>query len=293
MQDYALNIRKLRKQKNMKQTDLAAGICSQGMISKIEKKQLRPDIDLLILIAKKLDVSVSELIGEHTETQNKKYLMHITSLLNSREFDVLESYLDSKAATDESVLNNPAFSRWLKGVLLATNHEDAENALQELTEALRIIDESGQPQEDLRVRIYTTLASTYILQNNYDQSIKFSNLAISLLPKTELDFETKQKVYYTLALAYSYQENFAETIFHTQIAIQVGLESSSLYLLDDLYLLLANTYIQTKEYDKANTALDKATLLADIKNHYVLKPYIERNAMQLKQLMNSQKKPPV
>ncbi|MCW6677534.1 helix-turn-helix domain-containing protein [Aerococcaceae bacterium NML180378] len=288
MYDYATNIRKLRKQKNLKQTDLAAGICSQGMISKIEKKQLRPDIDLLILIAKKLDVSVGELIGEHTESQNKKYLMHITNLLNAREFDVLESYLDSKAATDESVLNNPAFSKWLKGVLLAMNHADAEGALQELNEALEIVQASGEPQDELVVRIYTTLASTYILMKDYTQSIKYCELAIALLPKTELDFATKQKVYYTLALSYSYQQNFAETIFHTQIAIQVGLENSSLYLLDDLYILLTNTYIETKEYDKALAALEKATLLADIKNHYVLKPYIERNATKLKQLMDNQ-----
>lgn len=63
---FAENFYELRKQYNLKQSDLAQSLkTTQRKISYWESGKIEPDIDTLIDIANFFDVSVDELIGNN------------------------------------------------------------------------------------------------------------------------------------------------------------------------------------------------------------------------------------
>ncbi|MDZ7836233.1 MAG: helix-turn-helix transcriptional regulator [Alkalibacterium sp.] len=57
-------IRKRRKEIKMTQFDLSDGICTQAMISRIEKEKVRPSRELMEKLAERLEVSLHYFYGE-------------------------------------------------------------------------------------------------------------------------------------------------------------------------------------------------------------------------------------
>lgn len=63
MKKYDLNLKQLRTDKKIKQSDLAKAIdTSQQVISQYENGQLTPSLDRLVEIAQILDVTLDELV---------------------------------------------------------------------------------------------------------------------------------------------------------------------------------------------------------------------------------------
>lgn len=281
MYDYASAIRRIRKQKKIKQTELVDGICSQGMISKIEKQQLRPDIDLLVKIAEKLDVTVAELIGEAAEEQHKKSHRHINKFIDEGNFDLLEDYLATNTVNADSILSNPAYFEWVSAVVTYNKYKKADEALKQLQKSLKYIKQSDEAQYELKVRVYNAIGSIYSELGEFDKSLEALNNAIELFNRAHFDSETKQRVFFSFARVHSYSKHYIDTIFYTETAIQLAIDNNSLFALDSLYLLLADTYMEFDKLEQAQEAITKATLLADMKNNSTLKPFIERTQSQL------------
>ncbi|MGO1453871.1 MAG: helix-turn-helix domain-containing protein, partial [Alkalibacterium gilvum] len=57
-------IRKRRKELKMTQADLSEGICTQAMVSRIEKKKVKPSRELMEKLAERLAVSLHYFYGE-------------------------------------------------------------------------------------------------------------------------------------------------------------------------------------------------------------------------------------
>ena len=65
MSDIGTKITQLRKKKNLSQTDLAKAIgASRTMVGNYERNANAPSIEMIVKIAKELDVSIDFLIGE-------------------------------------------------------------------------------------------------------------------------------------------------------------------------------------------------------------------------------------
>ncbi|MDO4432407.1 MAG: helix-turn-helix transcriptional regulator [Aerococcaceae bacterium] len=275
MGHYADNIKRIRRQKEIRQAELAEGICSQGMISKIEKKQLRPDIDLLILIAKRLGVSVSELIGEAPENYQEKLTDYINNMLEFRQYDMLETYLNTTDSQNVYVLES--FHReWLEGVILAENYGKIEEAINKMTNLVTKLEKQTEADMDLKVNLYNGIAGNYTRINNYKKAAEYVDKGIELVKRIPVKFHVRQKLHYTASLVKFYLADYVDSVFNAQLALQLAVEKSSLYLVDDLLFLIADAYEADKKYDEAKKYLAKASLVADLKNNVQLKVYIER-----------------
>ncbi|MBK3494755.1 helix-turn-helix transcriptional regulator [Viridibacillus sp. YIM B01967] len=66
--DIGTKIRSLRLSKGVSQKELSEGICSQGMLSQIEKNKHTPNFHLLAKICKKMEVKLDDL-NEYTTTE--------------------------------------------------------------------------------------------------------------------------------------------------------------------------------------------------------------------------------
>lgn len=98
MVDIGKNIKNLRKANNMSTQELAniVGI-SRSQISKIETNSSNPSIDVLMKIARALNCTVSEIIGESQFSipPEIKSLIDASSFLSQNELDLLTNFLKS------------------------------------------------------------------------------------------------------------------------------------------------------------------------------------------------------
>ncbi|QFR70031.1 helix-turn-helix domain-containing protein [Companilactobacillus paralimentarius] len=53
-----------RRSLNLTQSDLANGLCNQNTISKMEKHNMTPQMDVLIKICQRLDLSLNDVFSE-------------------------------------------------------------------------------------------------------------------------------------------------------------------------------------------------------------------------------------
>lgn len=276
-------IKKLRIEKNMTQYDLAEGICSQGMVSKIEKKLIHPDIDLILKIADKLDCTVSQLLGEESTDKQDFTMDRIHRAINQRDYNLIAEELQTESMNNLKKTNFPLYT-WIKSIVTAQVDGKVELANKSLLDVLPSLEENNKENIQLKLNILNALSSNYQQLNDLDNALKYLHEAIPLLDYTFIDIILKEKIYFSLARCNSLLEDYEQALFYAQKAIQLAVVENSLHLLDDLYLLLTDTYLKLVMLEKAEDALRKATLLIDIKNSRHLLPYLERAEISLNKL---------
>lgn len=278
MLNYAENIKRIRKRKNYTQAELAAGIASQGMISKIEKKQLSPDIDLLEAIAKKLDCSLMELLSDSNDSKLNQIYSYINKLVKLREYKLLDQFVNNEPMIKIIKVENKPYYHWVQGIIFSEIKNDYKNSIKEMELALSL---SKDPQ--LSIRVLVGLSALYSEVKQYDKSIDHLLEASTLSEQEEVELELKQSINFQIARMYSVMEDFNKSIFYNRIAIQFAVDQDSLYLLDDLHLLLADSYLRTEQVYKAQTNIDFAKAIAKVKSNNKLLPYIELTKQQIRE----------
>lgn len=281
MLNYAENIKKIRKTKKLTQADLAEGIASQGMISKVEKRQLSPDIDLLEAIAVKLDCSLMELLIDKDENNLNQVYSYLNGIVSRREYQLLERFFKSDPSIKVIKTENESYYRWIHGVILTQNDDNYDEGIAEMKEALQISSDN-----QLKVRILIGLSALYSEIEQLDVSLNYLLEALKLSEKIKIENNLKQKINFQLARLYSVMEQFNDSIFYNRVAIQFSIEKDSLYLLDDLYLLLSDSYLRIGETNKAYSNVDLAQTIAEIRSNTKLMPYIERTRYQIDNTKN-------
>lgn len=79
-----------RRSLNLTQNELANGVCNQNTISKMEKHNMTPQIDVLIKICQRLDLSLNDVFSDFSsDTKNEQIFV-----LDSIEEDALLNKLD-------------------------------------------------------------------------------------------------------------------------------------------------------------------------------------------------------
>lgn len=290
--NYAETIKQLRIKKNMTQKDLAQGICSQGLISKIEKQEINSDIIILSKIAEKLDVSVGYLIGETNQNGEdwaltiEKNIKNIEELINQHKFLELETFFTRISATIPFFKNNVAFKLWIESIIEAQNRNQLEKAIEKCQQGLQSLDDAQNLENhyfDLEFHLNNAIGNYYALIENHSQAIEYYLKALRLVELNADKYSNQIKSLYGLSRSYSAQNNVIESNFYAERAIQISTQNNTLDHTDSLYLLLARNYISSNEFDKAEKCLKKAEIISEILMNHYLTPYINRNAAVLKE----------
>ncbi|WP_054643912.1 helix-turn-helix domain-containing protein [Companilactobacillus kimchii] len=64
-----------RRSLNLTQSDLASGLCNQNTISKMEKHNMTPQMDVLIKICQRLDLSLNDVFSEFSSDSKPEQLL--------------------------------------------------------------------------------------------------------------------------------------------------------------------------------------------------------------------------
>lgn len=248
-------IKKRRKELNMTQGDLAKGICTQAMISKIEREGLEPSGKIINLIAEKLRVKVSYLYGEQpTISEDKQIsgLKHIIydemQMLHSDKVDLLVNSnkdLINLSVASEDIL----FFKWVEGWLIYFRDNDPEKALYYLNK----IDIEKLKNSELVLKINITIASIYSNMTKYYEALEiYEKINFMMNKRTNISIRAAFIYNYALTLRACNQSRRALTVAIE--GIDIVQKEHSLKCLGDLYWLkgtLLKDYCQFEEAQHA------------------------------------------
>lgn len=182
------SIKNKRKKMNMTQKQLAAGICTQGQISKIEKNEIVPLSNLLKNIADRLNVTIDELYNNKVKSYDldkKEYELY----LQSYDFELLEKKL-SEINMNALNYNDKTYVRYLKLVVrYEVYNEDMTKELKNLIDS-----NTGIISDELIARILNSISIIFIDKNEFDQAEYYIERAYTIVFLNKLDEKISVKI---------------------------------------------------------------------------------------------------
>lgn len=281
--DYLDNIKRLRELYHWSQKELAEGICSQGMISKIEQGLVCPDIDIIIKLANKFEVSVSQLLGEtaagYLLDSIKSQIRHLNQ---TRQFARLQSYL-SEVGFNE--LTYPEeFKCWVYAILEYEVKGNCQQALNLLHKAYQLKTKTSRVHH---FKVIVALASIYTEMGKLQRALEYFKEAYSIYHHFPLDYYLKRKLLYNMSRCYLKLDKVDLALYYCQMAIQDIHCDDHLTFVDHLYLLLSHIYLRANNLKMAQKALLKTKLIIEIRPNQLIQPLIDYIQLQIDLLQQS------
>lgn len=269
--DIATLIKTKRKEKGITQKELADGICVQAVISKIEKGETTPSVDIFFKIVKKLEIDMSIVSKifklNNTIHQNLVYSDKVKQLLYMRDYENLAyvlKTLNKLDMTPEEIL----YYEWLISV---TNYMTRQSTFLETIQELKgILSESKDNYFQLYLKVVSAIASIYSDNHDDDLALQYFESIIDDYQVSE-DFQDQVTFLYSISRAYFIKEDLNKSLMYISKAIDEILEEKSIYLLGDSLLMKAYILNEAKLYDESKKYCRNAITIFELENKELLK----------------------
>ncbi|ALC54347.1 MULTISPECIES: helix-turn-helix domain-containing protein [Bacillus] len=258
--DLGITIKELRIKKNISQSDLCHGICSQSQISKIEKGVIYPSSILLYQLSERLGVDPNNIFAL---TQNKKlkYTENVKYVMRDciRQHQYKELY---EIVTREKYTNNfqtkedKQFLLWHEAIAIYCVNNSTKVALTLLNNALKLTVTNIDFLSEREIDILHTMAILHAENKEYKKSITILKRCLNNFNKLDFprDKEIKLKIIYNLAKNLSYTYQYEEAIKYIDKGIQLAINLNTFYLLGELYYGKGSNLLKLKQYNEEDVA---------------------------------------
>ncbi|EMA7401385.1 helix-turn-helix domain-containing protein [Bacillus cereus] len=255
-----ITIKELRIKKNISQSDLCHGICSQSQISKIEKGVIYPSSILLYQLSERLGVDPNSIFAL---TQNKKlkYTENVKYVMRDciRQHQYKELY---EIVTREKYTNNfqtkedKQFLIWHEAIAIYCVNNSTKVALTLLNNALKLTVTNIDFLSEREIDILHTMAILHAENKEYKKSITILKRCLNNFNKLDFprDKEIKLKIIYNLAKNLSYTYQYEEAIKYIDKGIQLAINLNTFYLLGELYYGKGSNLLKLKQYNEEDVA---------------------------------------
>ncbi|MCU5098310.1 helix-turn-helix domain-containing protein, partial [Bacillus wiedmannii] len=258
--DLGITIKELRIKKNISQSELCHGICSQSQISKIEKGVIYPSSILLYQLSERLGVDPNNIFAL---TQNKKlkYIDNVKYVIKDciRQHQYTELY---EIVTKEKNLNNfqtkedKQFLLWHEAIAIYLVNNSIKSALTLLNSALKLTVTNVDFLSEREIDIMQTMAIFHAENKEYKKSINILRRCLTNFNKLDFprDKEIKLKIIYNLSKCLSYTCQYEEALKYIDKGIQLAINLNTLYLLGELYYGKAWNLLKLEQYNEEDVA---------------------------------------
>ncbi|MGT2667577.1 helix-turn-helix domain-containing protein [Streptococcus rifensis] len=269
-----------RLKQQLTQTELAEGICTQTVISNIEKGQVSPSIEIFFALVKKLHIDLNEvgkIFSINPKFSEGQFISKCKQLQYSRDYDTLSYLLNS---IDESKLayEEKLYYDWLSAVLVYTNKKEPHKAI----ELLRKLSEDCPDDLVIYFKSICSIGTIYNDIGEHGRSITEFEHVNHLYPEIT-NFEDQVVYLYSYARVLGVSGNYSKSMELADLSIGLLIKNKSLFLLADIYYLKANIFNQKGDILQAKEFCQKAILCYDIDNNIELKYSATRFLDELKE----------
>ncbi|NKW97307.1 helix-turn-helix domain-containing protein [Bacillus toyonensis] len=265
--DLGITIKELRIKKNISQSELCHGICSQSQISKIEKGAIYPSSILLYQLAERLGIDPNNIFAL---TQNKKlkYTENVKFVMRDciRQHQYKELYEIVKKEKNENNFQSTEdkqFLVWHEAIAIYRVNNSIKLALTLLNHALKLTLTNIGSLSEREIDILHTMAIFHAENKEYKKSIDIFKRCLTNFNKLDFprDKEIKLKIIYNLSKCLSYTCQYKEAIKYIDKGIQLALNLNTLYLLGELYYGKGSNLLKLKQSNDENVANNMKTAL--------------------------------
>ena len=171
-----------RRTLNLTQNDLADGLCNQNTISKMEKHNMTPQIDVLIKICHRLDLSLNDVFSDFSSDIKQEQIF----ILDEIEEDVLLNNLHEiaeKLSIVKSSINAKDMAQYdFIQAVLAFQHQEYEMSSFNLD---KVIQETKADNDNIyTLTSYLLKGMIYSKQDHLDMAAYYFKI---VLPKKKLE----------------------------------------------------------------------------------------------------------
>ncbi|RXK19161.1 helix-turn-helix domain-containing protein [Macrococcus sp. DPC7161] len=231
MQLLGDSIKKRRKEIGMTQKELAKGISTQSQISKIEKNETIPLASLLIDIAKKLNLSLDQLVMNDYQSPSFETIEYdiYKQLLVTKEYKKIENLI---SAIDLNLLKpaDKIYIQWLHLIVKYNLYEaDIIDDINHLMEQNK-----GYLSVEMRINIYNTLGIIYRQRGDYQNACDQFNEAISYQQNKMVDKCLLIKVQFNYATVLISKKEYAKLYEQSVESINLSYQCNDVSILPEL-----------------------------------------------------------
>ncbi|PED36093.1 transcriptional regulator [Bacillus cereus] len=277
--DLGITIKELRIKKNISQSELCHGICSQSQISKIEKGVIYPSSILLYQLSERLGVDPNNIFAL---TQNKKlkYVQNVKYVMidctKQKQFEELyEIVKKEKNENNFQSIEDKQFLLWYEAIAIYRVNNATKLALTLLNNALKLTVTNIDCLSEREIDIMQSTSILYAENKEYEKSINILKRCLTNFNKLDFprDKEIKLKIIYNLAKCLDLTYQHEEAIKYLDKGIKLAINLNTLYLLGELYYLKSQYLLKVKQHNEEDVVnnMNKALFIFELteKEHYI------------------------
>ncbi|HDX9492640.1 MULTISPECIES: helix-turn-helix domain-containing protein [Bacillus cereus group] len=253
--DLGITIKELRIKKNISQSELCHGICSQSQISKIEKGMIYPSSILLYQLSERLGIDPNNIFAL---TQNKrlKYVENvkyvIKDCLKQKQYkELYEIVKKEKNLNNFQTKDEKQFLIWHEAIAIFVVDKSIKTALDFLNNALKLTLTNSDFLSEREIDIMQTMAIFYAENKEYEKSINIFKRCLTNFNKLDFpkDKEIKLKLMLNLAKCFDFTYQYEEAIKYIDKGIKLAINLNTLYLLGELFYLKGQCLLKMKQHN--------------------------------------------
>ncbi|WP_342718398.1 helix-turn-helix domain-containing protein [Bacillus paramycoides] len=253
--DLGIIIKELRMKKNISQSELCHGICSQSQISKIEKGMIYPSSILLYQLSERLGIDPNNIFAL---TQNKrlKYIENvkyvIKDCLKQKQYkELYEIVKKEKNLNNFQTKEEKQFLIWHEAIAIFMVDRSIKTALDLLNNALKLTLTNSDFLSEREIDIMQTMAIFYAENKNYEKGINILRRCLTNFNKLDFprDKEIKLKIMLNLAKCLDFTYQHEEAIKYVDMGIKLAINLNTLYLLGELFYLKGQYLLKIKQHN--------------------------------------------
>ncbi|AFU17966.1 XRE family transcriptional regulator [Bacillus toyonensis] len=277
--DLGITIKELRIKKNISQSELCHGICSQSQISKIEKGVIYPSSILLYQLSERLGVDPNNIFAL---TQNKKlkYVQNVKYVMidctKQKQFEELHEIVKKeKNENNFQSIEDKQFLLWYEAIAIYRVNNATKLALTLLNNALKLTATNIDCLSEREIAIMQATSILYAENKEYEKSINILKRCLTNFNKLDFprDKEIKLKIVYNLAKCLDLTYQHEEAIKYLDKGIKLAINLNTLYLLGELYYLKSQYLLKVKQHNEEDVVnnMKKALFIFELteKEHYI------------------------
>ncbi|MBJ8082285.1 helix-turn-helix domain-containing protein [Bacillus cereus group sp. MS39] len=258
--DLGITIKELRMKKNISQSELCHGICSQSQISKIEKGTIYPSSILLYQLSERLGIDPNNIFAL---TQNKKlkYVENVKYVMRDctkqKQYNELyEIVKQEKNENNFQLKEDKQFLIWHEAIAIFHVNKSIKTALNLLNSALKLTVTNVDFLSEREIDIMQSMAIFHWANKEYEKSITILRRCLANFNKLDFprDKEIKLKIIFNLAKILGLANQHEEAIKYNDMGIKLAINLNTLYLLGELYYGKAWNLLKLEQYNEEDVA---------------------------------------
>ncbi|OAT80924.1 hypothetical protein A6P54_13055 [Bacillus sp. MKU004] len=288
-------IKELRKVVGLTQGDLAEGICTQALVSRIEKGDIYPSATALYQISVKLGVDVNYFFEIGT-TPRLDYVLEVEKQLKRLRVNFNFDEIRDLVKVEEK---NPLFYKdneklqllyWYKGIYAFEVDKDQEAAFAILNEAYNLTAKQKKAMTEREMEILLSIGTFHSSLYEHEAAMDYYTQIESALKATEQlhDKTIKPRLFYNISRVLTRIGNYDESTTYCRRALNWCIQEELLWGIGELNYQIGYNYELIGDLEKAlpyfNRALHMFELRQSDKNLMFLRKKISHinNELELK-----------